>query len=84
MRCYGRSASIRFARAGCSPSTWLTGAERLLIEEIRVNVKFELVGIQFTQAQFIALVFPDIGAIGSMAVLNRRAPAELSGIHKAT
>ncbi|MEX0141185.1 hypothetical protein MRBLMS1_001999 [Massilia sp. LMS1-1-1.1] len=70
-------------RAGWLFSVYLVlaGAERLLIKEIRVNVKFELAGIQFTQAQFIALVFLGIGAIG-MAVLNRRAPAELSGSTK--
>lgn len=49
----------------------MTGAERLLIEQIRVNVKFELYGVHVTQAEFIAFFFLAAGAVG-MAVLGRR------------
>jgi len=49
----------------------LAGIERLLIEQIRVNVKFELYGVHFTQAKFIAVAFIAMGAVG-MALLGRR------------
>jgi phosphatidylglycerol:prolipoprotein diacylglycerol transferase len=49
----------------------LAGVERLLIEQIRVNVQFALYGIQVTQAEFIAFVFVLAGTIG-MATLGRR------------
>ncbi len=50
----------------------LAGVERLLIEQIRVNVRFALYGMHFTQAEFIAVVFIAMGAVG-MALLGRRA-----------
>jgi phosphatidylglycerol:prolipoprotein diacylglycerol transferase len=49
----------------------LAGAERLLIEQIRVNVKFGFYGAQATQAEFIALVFLAAGMAG-MAAFSRR------------
>ena len=49
----------------------LAGAERLLIEQIRVNVQLELYGMHFTQAQFIAVVFLGVGIAG-IALLSRR------------
>jgi phosphatidylglycerol:prolipoprotein diacylglycerol transferase len=60
----------------------MAGIERLLIEQIRVNVKFEFHGVQFTQAEFIAVLFMICGAVG-MAMLGRRAQpgfAATSGI----
>jgi phosphatidylglycerol:prolipoprotein diacylglycerol transferase len=57
----------------------LAGVERLLIEQIRVNVRFELYGVHFTQAEFIATLFIVMGAAG-MAGLGRRAlPGVLRG-----
>ncbi|TFW30212.1 prolipoprotein diacylglyceryl transferase [Massilia arenosa] len=42
----------------------LAGAERLLIEQIRVNVKFSAWGLHFTQAEFIAVGFIAAGIAG--------------------
>lgn len=57
----------------------MSGIERLLIEQIRVNVKFELYGVHFTQAEFIAVAFIAMGAVG-MALLGRRiVPGALRG-----
>jgi phosphatidylglycerol:prolipoprotein diacylglycerol transferase len=53
----------------------LAGAERFLIEQIRVNVKFDLYGVTFTQAEFIAVLFLVVGVAG-MAILGRRAPEQ--------
>lgn len=52
----------------------LAGAERLLIEQIRVNVQFTLHGVQFTQAEFIAVAFLAAGLTG-MALLGPRIKA---------
>ena len=49
----------------------LAGAERLLIEQIRVNVRFDLLGMRVTQAEFIAVAFLIAGAAGA-ALLGRR------------
>ncbi|MGB9109912.1 MAG: prolipoprotein diacylglyceryl transferase family protein [Telluria sp.] len=49
----------------------LAGVERLLVEQIRVNVKFAVYGVQVTQAEFIALVFV-VAGIAGMAILSRR------------
>jgi phosphatidylglycerol:prolipoprotein diacylglycerol transferase len=68
-------------RAGWLFSAYLllAGIERLLIEQIRVNVKFELYGVHFTQAEFIAVAFIALGVAG-MALLGRRAlPGVLRG-----
>ncbi|MEY3398270.1 MAG: hypothetical protein RL220_864 [Bacteroidota bacterium] len=40
----------------------LNGVERFLIEKIRVNVKFDVMGIQMTQAEIIAILFILSGA----------------------
>jgi phosphatidylglycerol:prolipoprotein diacylglycerol transferase len=53
----------------------LAGAERYLIEQIRVNVKFEFYGVHATQAEFIALVFVAAGMVG-MATLSRRSSSD--------
>jgi phosphatidylglycerol:prolipoprotein diacylglycerol transferase len=49
----------------------LAGAERLLIEQIRVNVQFSFYGVHATQAELIALMFLGAGIVG-MATLSRR------------
>jgi phosphatidylglycerol:prolipoprotein diacylglycerol transferase len=52
----------------------LAGLERLLIEQIRVNPKFALAGLQASQAEIVALLLAVAGLIG-MAVLSRRTVA---------
>ncbi|CAN5615085.1 hypothetical protein BH11BAC2_BH11BAC2_18600 [soil metagenome] len=42
----------------------LNGIERLFIEQIRVNNKFEFLTLQITQAEFIASIFILLGAAG--------------------
>jgi phosphatidylglycerol:prolipoprotein diacylglycerol transferase len=54
----------------------MAGAERHLIEQIRVNVKFELYGVRFTQAELIATIFLVVGMIG-IAMLRRRSLADV-------
>lgn len=44
----------------------LNGAERFLIERIRVNTKFEIFGIHSTQAEVIAVIFILIGIAGGI------------------
>jgi phosphatidylglycerol---prolipoprotein diacylglyceryl transferase len=51
----------------------LAGAERLLIEQIRVNPKFDFFGIHATQAEMVSGVFIVLGLTG-IALLSRRAP----------
>jgi phosphatidylglycerol---prolipoprotein diacylglyceryl transferase len=51
----------------------LAGAERLLIEQIRVNPQFDFFGIHATQAEMISGVFIVLGLTG-IALLSRRAP----------
>jgi prolipoprotein diacylglyceryltransferase len=64
----------------------LAGIERLLIEQIRVNVKFEIYGIPFTQAELIAAIFLGVGMVG-LAMLSRPALSHFStknGVSPAT
>ena len=49
----------------------LAGVERLLIEQIRVNPVLEVLGVQATQAQMIAVALIACGVAG-MALLGRR------------
>ena len=42
----------------------LNGVERFLIEEVRINKPYEIVGIQVTQAQIIAVALMILGLIG--------------------
>jgi prolipoprotein diacylglyceryltransferase len=42
----------------------LNGIERFLIEEVRINKPYEIIGIQFTQAQIIAIGLMILGCIG--------------------
>jgi prolipoprotein diacylglyceryltransferase len=48
----------------------LNGIERFFIEKIRVNNKFDLLGIEATQAEMIAVLFFLIGA--ALFVYRRR------------
>ena len=48
------------------------GLERFTIEKIRVNIKYDFAGIQYTQAEFIAVILFFIGLIGFF-VLKARA-----------
>jgi phosphatidylglycerol:prolipoprotein diacylglycerol transferase len=52
----------------------LAGAERFLIEQIRVNVQFHFNGMTFTQAELISVLYMALGAAG-LALLSRPAPA---------
>ncbi len=58
----------------------LTGLERLLIEQIRVNPVLDFGGVRATQAELVAVALMVLGAIG-IALLSRRtrpaAPAAL-------
>ena len=49
----------------------MNGFERFWIEKIRVNPKNEILGIQTTQAEFIAVVFMLIGIIGCIVLWQR-------------
>lgn len=51
----------------------LAGAERLLIEQIRVNPVFDVLGMRATQAEMIAVVLIVLGAAGAV-LLGRRTP----------
>jgi phosphatidylglycerol:prolipoprotein diacylglycerol transferase len=53
----------------------LAGAERLLIEQIRVNPVFNLAGVHATQAEIIAAALIALGAIGSV-ILSQRPAAQ--------
>lgn len=53
----------------------LTGLERLLIEQIRVNARFDLFGFQITQAELIAAALLLAGFVGVILLRNPRATA---------
>lgn len=65
-------------RAGWLFSLYLvfTGAERLLIEQIRVNNEFDVFGMTLTQAEFIAVVSILIGVVGLVLTTRRTGAAE--------
>lgn len=50
----------------------LSGVERLLVEQIRVNASFELLGLQLTQAEIIAAAMVLLGAVGVVALRKPR------------
>lgn len=54
---------------------FLTGLERLLIEQIRVNVTFNFLGLEVTQAELIAAALLLVGLLGVIALRKPRAPA---------
>lgn len=49
-----------------------TGIARFLIEQIRVNVAMNWFGVEFTQAEIIALGFILLGVIGLIVTMRRR------------
>jgi phosphatidylglycerol:prolipoprotein diacylglycerol transferase len=48
----------------------LAGFERLLIEKIRVNTRYDLFGIHVTQAEAISFLLVIVGLVGIMATLR--------------
>lgn len=59
---------------------FLDGLERFLIEQIRVNVRFDLFGLEVTQAEVIAVVLMAAGVFGMIRTWKRReAPEEAPG-----
>jgi phosphatidylglycerol:prolipoprotein diacylglycerol transferase len=61
-------------RAGWLFSVYLilAGIERLLIEQIRVNPVFDLMGLHATQAEIIAVALIVLGVIGCAALAKRQ------------
>ena len=49
----------------------LNGTERFFIEKIRVNDKIDAFGIQFTQAELIAVLLFFIGIIGAVVLWKK-------------
>ncbi|MBK8491539.1 MAG: prolipoprotein diacylglyceryl transferase [Saprospirales bacterium] len=54
----------------------LNGVERFLIEQIRVNIKYDLWGFHPTQAEIIAVAFFLLGAIGMFVVWRKNKTVE--------
>lgn len=50
----------------------LAGAERLLIEQIRVNPVLDFLGVRATQAELIAVVLIVLGAVGAVLLGQRQ------------
>jgi phosphatidylglycerol:prolipoprotein diacylglycerol transferase len=61
-------------RPGLLFSTYLVfaGFARLLIEKIRINVRYEVLGIHFTQAEAISFLLVLAGLLGVLATLRTR------------
>jgi phosphatidylglycerol:prolipoprotein diacylglycerol transferase len=53
----------------------LNGIERFFIEKIRVNDKLHALGIEFTQAELIAVILFVIGIVGSFVLIRRQRSA---------
>jgi phosphatidylglycerol:prolipoprotein diacylglycerol transferase len=66
-RCHRHAAGYLF-----SLYLLLAGFERLLIEKIRVNVEYHVLGAAFTQAEAIAFLLVIAGFIGILATLRAR------------
>lgn len=49
----------------------LNGLERFMIELIRVNSKYHVAGLSFTQAELIAVILIMLGVIGSVWTISR-------------
>lgn len=49
----------------------LNGFERFWIEKIRINDKYDILGMHLTQAEFIAILYMIIGTIGIIFLYNR-------------
>ena len=67
LRRHGRAAGWLF-----SVYMLLAGAERLLIEQIRINPVFDFGGVRATQAEMIAAVLIAVGAAGTVLLAGRR------------
>ena len=52
------------------------GAERFLIEQIRVNNRFDLFGLAVTQAEIISVVLIALGGVGMILRRRRRSSSE--------
>ena len=50
-----------------------------MIEQIRVNIRFALYGMHFTQAEFIVVLFIAMGAAGMMLLGRRALPCAFGG-----
>jgi phosphatidylglycerol---prolipoprotein diacylglyceryl transferase len=50
----------------------LTGVERLIIEQIRVNTMLDLFGLRITQAELISLAFVVVGIVGIVVLRKPR------------
>lgn len=50
---------------------FLAGVERLLIEQIRVNVKYDF-GWQFTQAELISMILIPVGLVGVVKFMGQK------------
>jgi phosphatidylglycerol:prolipoprotein diacylglycerol transferase len=48
------------------------GAERFLIEQIRVNNRFDLLGLSVTQAEIISVILMAFGGVGMILRWRRR------------
>jgi phosphatidylglycerol:prolipoprotein diacylglycerol transferase len=59
----------------------LAGAERLLIEFIRVNTTYDLSGVAVTQAQLIATACVVVGCVGIWSLTNARTTPACSPIN---
>jgi phosphatidylglycerol:prolipoprotein diacylglycerol transferase len=58
----------------------VSGIERMIIEQIRVNTKLDILGMKLTQAEFLSLIFMVGGTIGLIAALSihKRKQREIS------
>lgn len=69
---------LRFHRHGAgylfSIYLLLAGFERLLIEKIRINTRYDFLGIHLTQAEGISILLVLAGLIGVLVTLRNRRP----------
>jgi phosphatidylglycerol:prolipoprotein diacylglycerol transferase len=49
---------------------FLNGLERLLVEQIRVNRTFQLIGLEVTQAEVISMILLVVGLVGSIVLYD--------------
>lgn len=60
------------------------GLERFLIEQIRVNNHFDLLGLSVTQAEVIAVLLMGGGLVGVIRLWRRNEPAVMSAVEAPT
>ena len=60
----------------------MNGVERFFIEKIRVNNRFDLLGVQATQAEIIALLFILTGAVGLCWLTKRNRLTKNIGVEE--